>query len=77
MDLDGRQVPTFATFIRNTDPGSNASLPGVSIPIGLADDGLPVGLAFDGPTGSDARLLAIAAAAQAALPPMPGLPLTT
>lgn len=72
--LNGRPVPTFATFIRNTDPGSNAALPGLSLPIGLAD-GLPVGLALDGPAHSDRRLLAIGMAIEAALPPMPLAPL--
>jgi len=33
--LNGRRMPAFATFIRNTDPGSIAALPGVSIPVGL------------------------------------------
>ncbi|KAI1693406.1 periplasmic binding protein domain-containing protein [Ditylenchus destructor] len=49
------------TFIRNTDPGSNASLPGATIPLALANN-LPVGLALDGPIDSDRRLLAIAEA---------------
>jgi mandelamide amidase len=70
VELNGRQVPTFGTFIRNTDPGSNASLPGVSLPAGLAS-GLPVGLALDGPIGTDRRLLSIAAAVEAILPAAP------
>lgn len=70
VELNGRQLPTFGTFIRNTDPGSNTSLPGVTMPIGLAH-GLPVGLALDGPIGSDRRLLAIAEAIQSLLPPAP------
>ncbi|MFT3821591.1 MAG: indoleacetamide hydrolase [Rubrivivax sp.] len=73
FELNGRACPTFATFIRNTDPGSNAALPGLSLPIGLSG-GLPVGLALDGPAGSDRRLLAIGAAVEAALPPMPPAP---
>lgn len=76
VDLNGRAQPTFLTFIRNTDPGSNAGIPGVTLPAGLAA-GLPVGLALDGPAGSDRRLLAIAAAVEAALPPAPRAPLTT
>ncbi|HWP74109.1 MAG TPA: indoleacetamide hydrolase, partial [Methylomirabilota bacterium] len=32
--LNGSQVPTFPTFIQNTDPGSNAGIPGLSVPIG-------------------------------------------
>lgn len=72
--LNGRACPTFLTFIRNTDPGSNAGIPGLTLPIGLAD-GLPVGLALDGPAGTDRRLLAIAAAIEAVLPKMPLAPL--
>lgn len=73
--LNGRAQPTFLTFIRNTDPGSNAAIPGVTLPAGLAS-GLPVGLALDGPAGSDRRLLAIAAAVEAVLPPAPLATLT-
>jgi indoleacetamide hydrolase len=57
--LNGAEVPTFATFIQNTDPGSNAGLPGLSVPIGRTAAGLPVGLELDGPAGSDRRLLGI------------------
>lgn len=74
FELNGRSCPTFATFIRNCDPGSNAALPGLSLPIGLSG-GLPVGLALEGPAGSDRRLLAIGTAVEAALPPMPLAPL--
>lgn len=68
VELNGRRLPTFATFIRNTDPGSNAGLPGVTIPIGLSGAGLPIGLAMDGPAGSDRRLLTIAAQMAESLP---------
>jgi len=70
--LNGKQMPTFPTFIRQTDPGSVAALPGVSIPIGLVD-GLPVGLALDGPMQSDRRLLTIAHTLQNLLPAPPRL----
>jgi len=30
--LDGKKVPTFATFIRNTNPGSDAGVPGLGEP---------------------------------------------
>ncbi len=59
VDLNGVRVPTFPTFIQNTDPGSNAGIPGLSIPFALTKAGLPVGLELDGPEGSDRRLLAI------------------
>jgi mandelamide amidase len=57
--LNGKDVPTFPTFIQNTDPGSNAGVPGLSVPIGRTQAGLPLGLEIDGPAGSDRRLLAI------------------
>jgi mandelamide amidase len=71
VTLNGKQVPTFQTFIRNTDPGSNAGIPGLSVPIGLTRDKLPVGLELDGPAGSDRRLLSIGLAVEALIGPTP------
>jgi mandelamide amidase len=62
--LNGADVPTFPTFIQNTDPGSNAGLPGLSVPIGRTSAGLPVGLELDGPAKSDRRLLGIGLAVE-------------
>jgi mandelamide amidase len=67
VELNGRRVPTFATYIRNTDPGSNAGIPGISIPAGLTRAGLPVGIELDGASGSDRSLLAVAGAIEQAL----------
>ena len=67
VDFCGVQVPAFPTYIRNTDPSSNAGIPGVSIPAGLSAEGLPIGIELDGPTGSDTKLLAIAASVEALL----------
>jgi mandelamide amidase len=58
--LNGQQVPTFLSFIRNADPSSNAGIPGVSIPVGLSGTGLPIGALIESPAGTDRRLLAIA-----------------
>ena len=62
VNLNGIQVPTFQTYIRNTDPGSVAGVPGISLPVALTSGGLPVGLEIDGPAGSDRDLLAVALA---------------
>lgn len=58
--LNGRQVPVFPTYIRNTDPASNIGAPGLSLPLPVS--GLPVGLEIDARPGDDARLLAAASA---------------
>jgi indoleacetamide hydrolase len=63
----GALVPTFDTMIRNTDPGSNAGLPGLSLYAGMTPGGLPVGLEIDGPVGRDAMLLAVGLAIEAIL----------
>jgi Asp-tRNA(Asn)/Glu-tRNA(Gln) amidotransferase A subunit family amidase len=71
VEMNGRQVPTFQTFIRNTTNGSCAGIPGVSLPAGLTRAGLPVGLGLDGAAGSDRLLLSIALAIEAELGPLP------
>ncbi len=63
--LNGDQVPTFFTFIQNTDPGSDAGIPGLTVPIGRTTGGLPIGLELDGPANSDRRLLGIGLALEA------------
>jgi Asp-tRNA(Asn)/Glu-tRNA(Gln) amidotransferase A subunit family amidase len=69
VTLNGASVPTFATFIRNTDPASNAGIAAISIPAGSSRAGLPIGMELDGPAGSDRRLLAIAAAVETLIHP--------
>ena len=69
---ESSSVPVFMATIQNTDPGSNAGVPGLQIPIGLgASSRLPIGLELDGPAGSDRRLLGIGLAVEAALGRMP------
>jgi mandelamide amidase len=59
-DPNSSSLENFLLFIQNTDPGSNAGVPGIQLPLALgASSKLPVGLELDGPSGSDRRLLAI------------------
>ncbi|MFT5610210.1 MAG: penicillin amidase [Arenicella sp.] len=59
VELNGVQVPTFPTYIRNTDPSSNAGIPSLTLPAGQDSDGLPIGILLDGPRDSDRQLLSI------------------
>ena len=63
VTLNGDQCPTFPTYIRNTDLGSNIGAPGISLPCPVSS-GLPVGIEFDGLPGKDRALLALARAAE-------------
>jgi len=65
--LQGVNVPTFPTFIHNTDPGSVAGLPGLSLPGGMTSNGLPVGIGLDGVAGADRHLLAVGQTVEKAL----------
>jgi len=69
VDIAGQDQKrdTFQTYIQNTDPGSLAGIPGITLPIGDSGEGLPIGIALDGPAGSDEQLLSIALALEAAL----------
>ena len=71
VELNGERVPTFLTFIRNTGPSSLAGIPGVTLPAGLSDSNLPVGMELDGAVGTDRALLALGAAVEAVLPATP------
>ena len=71
VTLNGEKVPTFATFIRNSDPGSVAGLPGLTIPADLTASGLPVGVELDGLPFTDRALLSIGLALEQLLGPLP------
>lgn len=58
-------------LIRNTGMTGAVGAPGVSLPAGLTEAGLPVGLELDGLAGADAALLALGAAAERAIGLLP------
>ncbi|MSQ69902.1 MAG: indoleacetamide hydrolase [Betaproteobacteria bacterium] len=59
VKLNGKDVPTFPTYTRNVGPQTSAGVPNLTLPIGRTASGLPLGLALDGPIGSDRKLLGI------------------
>jgi mandelamide amidase len=72
VSIDGAApIDEMEAYLRNTDPASNAGIPGLALPAGLVDARLPVGLELDGPVGADRRLLAIGLAFEAILGTLP------
>lgn len=74
VSLCGHRTTAFSAYIRNTGPAGMAGLPAVSLPMGLAFDGLPAGLEITGAEGSDPALLALALGIEAVLPNAPIAP---
>ena len=62
VELNGKKVSTLFTYLHNARPMTTAGIPGVSLPIGMTADGLPVGLELDAPSGEDRRLLSLSLA---------------
>jgi mandelamide amidase len=74
LTIAGRQVPFDVAIARNIAPGSTTGLPGLVLPAGLATDGLPVALEFDGPHGADRALLGLGSALEKVLGRIPAPP---
>ena len=75
VEIGGTEVDLFTAIGRNIGLGSCAGLSCLVLPAGLTMAALPVGLEFDGPPGSDRRMLAIGLSLERALgrirpPPM-------
>jgi Asp-tRNA(Asn)/Glu-tRNA(Gln) amidotransferase A subunit family amidase len=75
VQAGGRSLPFETAVARNIAPGSTAGLPGLVLPIGLTDNGLPLSIELDAPAGGDRALLALGLSAERALgtPPAPRL----
>jgi mandelamide amidase len=70
VSIRGQRVAFDVAVARNIAPGSSAGVPGLVLPAGLAANGLPVALEFDGPAGSDRALLALGLGVEAVLGPI-------
>ncbi len=68
---EGEDKPAFQKYDRNVSPASSAGIPSLSLPVGMTEAGLPVGITLDGPEGSDASLLALGLGIEARDGPLP------
>jgi mandelamide amidase len=69
--VGGKDV-TDIFLSRNTHPSNSAGVPGISLPIALNSDGLPLGLELDAAAGRDRYLLALARQVEHVLGRVPG-----
>jgi len=67
----GQSVPRISAVARNTSLAPCCGHPGLVVPAGLGGAGLPIGLEFDGPAGTDRQLLGLGLAIEQALGPIP------
>ena len=59
VEIGGQRLPLRTAMARNIAPASCAGLPGLVLCAGLTREGLPVGIEFAGPAGTDRDLLAL------------------
>ena len=70
----GRKMDTYVDWLAPTFVLSMTGLPVASVPVGLDNEGLPVGLQIVGPSQGEEMVLTVAAAVQRARPiSAPGL----
>jgi indoleacetamide hydrolase len=72
----GHRTMSFDVAIgRNIAPGSRTGLPGLVMPTGIAANGLPVSMEFDGPAGTDRTLLGLGLSLERVLGHVPPPPI--
>lgn len=71
VNIQGRKVRFDVAIARNISPGSTAGIPGLVLPAGVDAAGLPIGIEFDAPEGSDRALLSLGLSLQEVLGPVP------
>ncbi|CAL5224479.1 g7172 [Coccomyxa viridis] len=64
MSVNGKKGNFLSVYIRTTLIDCTIGVPGLSIPVGLAADKLPIGIMLQGKPGSDASILSIGEALQ-------------
>ncbi|MHA6345472.1 amidase [Roseivivax sp. CAU 1761] len=65
-EVAGVALSGYMDWLRFAFLATVAGLPAISVPVGLSEDGLPVGLQLIGPPRGEARLLAVARAVEMA-----------
>lgn len=66
-EVGGQTLTGYMDWLRFAFLATVAGLPAISVPVGLSDDGLPVGVQLIGPPRGEAKLLAAARAVEVVL----------
>lgn len=74
VDLDGQERNMLDSIIQFLCGFSLTGVPTLALPVGLADDGLPVSVQLVGPRLRDPRVLAVGQALEQAIGPLPRPP---
>ena len=75
LGIGDRKISFDVAIGRNIAPGSRAGLPGLVMPTGMAANGLPVSMEFDGPAGTDRTLLGLGLSLERVLGHLPSPPI--
>lgn len=67
VEIRGEALSVMAALARNMGPATTAGHPSLTIPAGLTEAGLPVGLLLEAPAGGDRKLLSVGLALEALL----------
>ncbi|HEX9857060.1 MAG TPA: amidase family protein, partial [Paracoccaceae bacterium] len=59
QEINGRAMDTYHRWMEIVVPVSLAGLPCLNLPAGFGANGLPMGMQLFGPSGADARVLAL------------------
>ncbi|MET3840339.1 amidase family protein [Bradyrhizobium sp. OAE829] len=71
VDIAGKNVSFFEAFGRNTSLGPVTGMPGLVLPMGLSEHGLPIAIEFEGLPGDDRNLLSLGMSIEKLLGPIP------
>jgi amidase len=61
-EIDGEPLADYISWLRFSFLATTTGLPAISVPVGLSDDGIPVGIQLIGHHCGEARLLSVARA---------------
>ena len=75
LSIGHRKISFDVAIGRNIAPGSRTGLPGLVMPTGIAANGLPVSMEFDGPAGTDRTLLRLGLSLERVLGHVPSPPI--